>query len=136
MKEINRRIMMNDEQGMACGPCGVLAVDAEMVVDDEGNTVFLHVQWVSEAPGFLREATTESVYDIYERLNRSEGEMDALLKERDRISDAGIEKLFPGCNIEARYAVQFCELEHHIKEMLEARGYELDEVLEKDEDPE
>lgn len=136
MKEISRRCMLNDEVGMACGPCGVIAADAEMVVEDEGKTVYLHVQWISEAPGFLDEATAESVYDLYNGISHDEGDVDALVRECERISAAGIESLFPACDIQERYGEQFREMEQTIKNLLAEHGYEIDEEEEEDEDPE
>ncbi len=133
MKEISRRVMVNDNEGLACGPSGVLAADAEMAVLDEGKTVFLHAQWVSEAPDILHEATTESVYDVYEKLNRGEGDFDALIAERDRISGAGINLYFPGCVPEERYARQFEELDELLCQELEKNGYSMDDEDEEDE---
>lgn len=131
LKEINRRVMVNDESGMACGPCDVLAADAEMVVNDDGKAIYLHVQWVSEAPGFLHEATTESIYDIYEQMN-CEGDIDASAELLERISSVGIGQLFPSCGIEVRYGEQFQELERLIKVQLEARGYEAEDFFDED----
>lgn len=97
-KEISRRIMVNqDEGGMACGPVtGVTACDAEIVIDDNGKTVYLHAQWVDECDDeILLEATYTSVYDVYDKLNKCDWKdrktVDALLTERDRIVADGIE---------------------------------------------
>ena len=127
MKEISRRVMVNDKEGLACGPCGVLAADAEMAVLDEGKTVFLHAQWVSEAPDVLYEATAESVYDIYERLNHGASNFDELIAERDHISGVGISRLFPGQIAQERYEKQFMELDALIGKALEERGYSMDD---------
>lgn len=134
MKEISSRIMVNDGEGMACGPCGILAADAETVVLDAGKAVYLHAQWISEAPGVLHEATAESVYDVYGKLNRSEGDFEALIGERDRICGEGISRLFSGCDAEERYAVQFEKLDALIRDELEARGYSMEDGQEEEDD--
>lgn len=112
MKEINRRSMCTEESGMACGPISVTAIDAEIVVEDEGHTVYLHMQWVDAVSDmFLFEATTSSMYDEYEKIVQSEDEdLDQLFKERDEIANNTIGKIIPGVVIEERYDEQYKQL--------------------------
>jgi len=75
--------MNNKNDGVACGPFSVYAIDAEIVVEDEGNTVYLHTQWVDAASDMiLFEATTESIYDIELEIT------DALSKGDEAFDDA------------------------------------------------
>lgn len=92
MKIVSRKSMYHEDYGMACGPIGITAIDAEIVVDDNGQKVYLHAQWVDEAADIiLYEATSESVYDVYKKLNSGKGNFDDLIAERDRITAVKIE---------------------------------------------
>lgn len=124
MKEISRRAMNNESEGMACGPSGLYAVDAEIVVEDEGKTVYLHTQWVDEVPDeILFEATTESIYDQIVKINGlmnadndEFGEackvLDRIRAEKGLIGDEGI-------NISERYAEQYQQLIQMMQEILD-----------------
>lgn len=124
MKEIERRINYFTEEGIACGPVSIVVVDAEIVVEDSGSKVYLHGQWVDAASEeILFEATKESVYDVYMKLNGADEDcFDELIKERDRI-DA--EKIID----DSRYGAYYEELKEMIFNKLEEEGlgYMLDE---------
>ena len=141
MKEISRRAMNNESEGMACGPSGIYAVDAEIVVEDEGKIVYLHTQWVSEvADSILFEATTESVYDeiakINELINGDFDEFEEACKVLDRIrAKKGLSKN-EGIDISERYAEQYQQLVQMMQEILDQDGMEFDltTMRNKDED--
>lgn len=122
MKEIRRRAKSNVDEGIACGPVFVYANDAEIVLEDEGKEVFLHAQYVSEAPGVRIEAHTESIYDVYMEMNNidcSDREaFDTVIAKRNKI-DA--EAKVSG-DIEERYAEQYQQLIQMIKDTLEEDG--------------
>ncbi|MDD6034396.1 MAG: hypothetical protein PUC47_13135 [Oscillospiraceae bacterium] len=126
--ELSRRLMANTDEGMACGPGGLEAADAEIVVCDEGREIFLHGQWVSEcADEILLEATLESVYDIYEQMNRRSGEeCPELLAERDRICAAAkADPFLSGMDAAERYAKQLAQIREMLLAKAEEMGYEL-----------
>lgn len=137
--EVTRRAMSNEDEGMACGPIGIMAADAEIVVNDEGKTIYLHGQWISECyDEYLLEATLESVYDVYEKMNNfSDDEFSSLLEERDRICDSAKEDVFlSSIDVEERYAEQFAQIKEMLLEKAEEMGYEFfdDEDMEEEED--
>lgn len=118
IKEISRRIMNNADEGMACGPVGITAIDAEIVVEDEGRKVYLHAQWIDEIGDEISyEATTESAYDIYEKLNHcSDDEFDDLIAMRDQICSNEIEDT-------TRYQSFFDELRKMVEEEIKVQGW-------------
>ena len=66
MKELSRRVMINTDGGAL----GMTACDSEIVVDDDGKTVYIHAEWVDAAPEqFDIDVTDESIYDLAEQLN-------------------------------------------------------------------
>lgn len=67
IKEISRRCRYQEEAGMACGPIGFDAIDAEITVEVDGQIVYLLGQWKSETWEYAFEATKESIYDIIEK---------------------------------------------------------------------
>ena len=90
MKEISRQSMYHVDEGMACGPVGITAIDAEIVVDDNGEKVYLSAQWVDAVSDEIRYlATKESTYAVYEKINNKEGDFETLIEERDRIEKRG-----------------------------------------------
>ena len=121
MRETNRKSMYHEECGIACGPVSITAIDAEITVDDDGKLVYLHAQWVDEASAYLLlEATTESAYEIYEKLNNAEDEeFDNLIAERDRICSERIED-------DSCYAHYYDELKDMISKEMKMHGIEAD----------
>ncbi len=115
MKEISRRAMNNDSEGMACGPSGLYAVDAEIVVEDEGKIVYLHTEWVSEVHDeILFEATTESIYDhlvkVNELMNGDNDEFDKACDVMHRTQNETDLSKNEGIDISERYAEQYQQL--------------------------
>ena len=129
IKEISRRVMDNSD----CDPNSIsfmgapLAYDAEIVVEDKGEKIYLHAQWVSEVPeDVIFEATKESIYDVYEKLNNAgSDEFDDLINERDRIESEKLDRTY----VWERYARQMSDL----IDMLMEAGAEI-EVEEDDDD--
>lgn len=87
IKEISRRVICNTEiEGSEYNPCGILAVDGEIQLEDNGQVVFLHGQWIGECDNVISiEATKESVYEIYVKFEEWDADEEQLLAERDRI---------------------------------------------------
>lgn len=118
MKIVRRRSMYHEEDGMACGPTGITAIDAELVVDDNGRKIYLHAQWVDEVPDtIVYEATFESTYDVCKKLNSGKGSFDDLIAERDRITAAGIED-------DARFEPYYARLKQMILAKMEEHDIE------------
>lgn len=124
MKELSRRLEYHEEDGFACGPFGLTVIDAEIVIDDNGDTVYLHGQWVDAAGDeILFEATTESIYDAYIRMNnaKNDEEMDSACEERDRISEYQIEN-------DEKYQAYYDDLKTMIIEEMKAHDFDTDEL--------
>lgn len=127
MKEISRRAMNNESEGMACGPSGLYAVDAEIVVEDEGRNVYLHTQWVSEVQDEISfEATTESIYDhlakVDKLMNGDNDEFEKACKEMERTLDKTDLSKNEGIDIYERYAEQYQQLVQMMQEILDQDG--------------
>lgn len=122
--------MSTSDEGIACGPAGMYAIDAEIVVEDEGRNVYLHAQWISEVGDTVSfEATTESIYDVYEELNKINGNpkafpadaFDKVIEKRNRIQqESSIAAVFSG------YEEQYDQMVQMIREVLDRDGYEYD----------
>ena len=120
MKEISRRSMFNIEEGMACGPVSTATADAEITIDNNGDRVYLHGQWIDELGGeIFYEATKESIYDIYEKLYKKEGNFDELMAECDRVNKDAIQ------NVEI-YNYYFEEIKKMISYELDKHDIEFD----------
>lgn len=86
IKEISRKSMYHKESGCACGPFGYEAVDAEITVEVDGQTIYLLGQWEDITGEYGFEATKESVYDVIEKSQDLRGaEEQKAFKELDRI---------------------------------------------------
>lgn len=128
MKEISRRAMNSESEGMACGPAGLYAVDAEIVVEDEGKLVYLHTQWVDEVPDDIYfEATTESIYDQMVKMNTNQADFDKAVDEMNRIRDEKDLSKNEGIDISERYAEQYQQLVQMMQEILDQdeKGFSL-----------
>ncbi len=122
--------MSTADEGIACGPVGMYVIDAEIVVEDEGRNVYLHAQWISEVGDTVSfEATTESIYDVYEELNKINGNpkafpadaFDKVIEKRNRIQqESSIAAVFSG------YEEQYDQMVQMIREVLDRDGYEYD----------
>lgn len=122
MEEISRRIMFNEEEGMACGPISLTSIDAEIVVEDEKDgTVFLHGEWVLEAGDEIcYDVTKRSIYDIHEKLVNCEDGFDELIMERDEIREK------ESLEDKERYASYLDEITKMIRDEIQKQGYEFD----------
>ena len=130
LKELNRRIFVDDGSGEACGPCGIFGVDAEMVVEDEGKTVYLHAQWNSETNDYMLEATTRSIYDIYEKMHHCESndEIEALVYHCDEIAElAARDPFLSKIDHKERYYDQYMTLVGMIGDEIAKLDFEPDE---------
>ena len=124
--EVSRRSMINSESGVACGPFDLTAIDAEIVINDQKHIVFLHAQWVSEESELISfSATLESLYDVYDRLNKNNEDFDELCAERDRIVSAGVAEVFPEVDIYERYGQFYKELVSMIQDVLMKNGFDV-----------
>ena len=128
--EISRRSMYHEDEGMACGPVSSTAIMAEIVVEVDGQRIFLHGEWVDIAGEYYFEATTESLFDAYEKMLNAENEEDEqeALAERDRISEAKIKD-------DSIFESYYAEMEQMIHDEMKAHGIEyFYEDEEEDED--
>ena len=118
IKETERRSNYFYEEGFACGPISRAVVETEIVVEDNGEKVYLHGQWIDAvADEILFEATKESIYDVYLKLNDADDELfDTLIAERDRIEADKIDD-------DSRYEPFYEELKRMIIKELEMQGY-------------
>ena len=84
-KELNRRSMYYYGEGnyAVC----LTAIDAEIVVEDKGQPIYLHAQWVDAVGEISYEANTKSVYDYDERYNNGDEDVEKLVEERDRVAE-------------------------------------------------
>lgn len=126
--ELKRRMTTNSfGAGVACGPMGYDAVDAEIIVLDNGNKVYLHGEWVSENPdGFLLEATTESIFNLNEQLNDcSDDEFDKLIADRERIRENAMTvEYWANVDVKERYKMQYAEILKILANEMVRLGYE------------
>ena len=127
MKELSRRAMSTESNGMACGPMSVYAIDAEIVVEDEGKTVYLHTQWVDAvSEEILFEATTASIYDAEAAINAIDGtgaDFDTAIENRDRLQ---AENALKDVDIYERYAKEYEQLIDLMQEVLKEDGIDFD----------
>ena len=117
--EISRRSMYHEDEGMACGPVSSTAIMTEIVVDVDGQRVFLHGEWVDIAGDYYFEANTESLFDAYEKMLNAENEEDEqeALAERDRISEGKIKD-------DSIFEPYYSEMEQMIHDEMKAHGIE------------
>ncbi len=91
IKELNRKCEMAQDGGIACGPCGLTAVNAEMEIEEDGQKRFLIVSWIDEVIDSVSfEVTKESIYpflacedDDLEKLEHIRSEADEMNKGKD-----------------------------------------------------
>lgn len=122
VKEIRRQVMYNSGEGMSCGPVGVTSIDAEIVVEDNEETVYLHGQWVDTVGDEIYyEATKASVFEIYRKLNLDEGDFDKLIAERNKIVEETTIKEDAACS---RYRTFYEDLKNMILEEMNTHGIE------------
>ena len=130
IKELNRKTWYCEDEGMACGPVSTTSIDAVMVVDDQGETVYLHAQWVDVAgPEIYYDASKENLMDICQKISDAE-DMEELTQFVEEMNQA--EKL-PDNYVTSRYSDQLEELEQMI--IAEAKEHDVYYLL-HDEDEE
>jgi len=132
--EISRRSMYYEDEGMACGPVSSTAIIAEIVVAVNDQRIFLHGEWVDIAGEYYFEATTESLFDAYEKMLNAENEEDEqkAIEERDQISEGRIKD-------DSIFAPYYSEMEQMIHDEMKAHGIEYfyeDEDEDEEEDKE
>lgn len=130
INEISRRSIYHEDEGMACGPASATAIMAEIVLDVDGQRVFLHGEWVDIVGDFYYEADMESLFDAYEKLfnAKSDGEEKAI-EERDRIIEGRIKD-------DSIFKPYYVELEKMIRDEMENHGIEYFFEDEEDEEDE
>ncbi len=121
VKEVSRRSMYYEDRGMACGPVRLMTIDAEIVLDDNGKTVYLHGQWVNLAGDEIYHAAySESAYDVYARLNKSDNDGDDSL---DVDEDADVTKIEEAkIEDDSRYESFYKEMEKMIHNEMKEHG--------------
>lgn len=111
IKELNRKCEMAQDEGIACGPCGITAVNAEMEIEEDGQKRFLIVTWVAEAGDSVSfEVTKESIYPF---LACEDDDMDKLESIR---SDA--EVMNKGKDVYKIYSKQYDILVQMVKDKI------------------
>ncbi len=122
-EEISRRAMYHEESGMSCGPVsGPKVADAEIAIEVDGDPVYLHAQWLSEFREYiLFEATSESTYDWYEKMNDAEYEE---IDELRKCADAAAEK-----KVEWPSDLYYEELYDMLKDVLQENGIDPEDRL-------
>ena len=81
IKEISRRCVFNtDDYGIS----GIDAINAEIVIEDDGKKVFLLGQWSNESGDYYFETTYISTFDLYEKMLLPESDCDILSEEIEK----------------------------------------------------
>ena len=125
IEAVSRRVRFSEDTGMSCGAFDESAVDAELVLEDQGRRVFLCGQWTDQMPDRIRmEAVPESLYEISEQMDSRGSDWGDLAARRERILKSRIDD--PAAA--ERYAPYFEELRRMIVSELEAHGYRIPPV--------
>lgn len=90
VKEVSRRTVFNYSEGNY--GVSTTSIDAEIVVEDNGEIIYLHAEWVDAVNEFEYDACKKSICDYNEKLNalmngEEDGNFDKLVEERDRIAE-------------------------------------------------
>ena len=111
--EISRRSMYQEDE---FDPFSITTIMTEIVVDVDGQCVFLHGEW-DDAGDYYYEATTESLFDVYEIMFNADNEEDEqkALAERDRISEGKIKD-------DSIFEAYYSEMEQMIHDEMKAHG--------------
>ncbi len=117
---ISRDIRYSEDTGLTCGAFDESAIDAEIVLEDEGKRIFLYAQWTDQMPDSIRmEAAPESLYGISERMGNRDADWESLAAERNRIR-----KNRPDDSAVAeRYAPYFDELKRMVVSKMREHGF-------------
>lgn len=127
--EISRRSIYDEDDGLACGPAGSTAIEAEIVVEMDGQRYYLHGEWVDIAGDYNFEANTESFCAAYEKYMSAanEDEKQKAIDECNRISDGRIAD-------DSIFEPFYAELKQMIHDEMTAHG--LEDFIEDEEDEE
>ncbi len=123
--------MYHEDEGFACGPAGCTAIITEIIVDVDGQQVFLHGEWVDLAGDYCFSTATESLFNAYEKMFNATNEeaLQKALDERDRIAI--------GCIADDSIFEPFYEeMKQMIWEEMDAHGLEYCHEDDEDEDDE
>ena len=115
---IDSRIMSHEDKGTSKKAKPITIIDAEVVVLDKGEKVFLHGRWSSAAAKKLDiDVTKDSVYELYEKLNEGNNNNKELLDGINRIKGHGLD----GETATQRYAEQL----EHLSNMVASEMFSL-----------
>ena len=120
--EVSKRVLYHEDDGLACGPSGMIAIDTEIVLNVDDQRVFLHGQWISETGSIYFEATSESIYDAYVAIYNAKDEKgwEEAISERDRIELGKLKN-------DSQFEKYYNEMELMIAAEKKAHGIESDE---------
>ena len=117
---ISRDIRYSEDTGLTCGAFDESAIDAEIVLEDEGKRIFLYAQWTDQMPDCIRmEAAPESLYRISRRMEDRDADWESLAAERSRIREDRLEN----AAAEKLYAPYFGELKQMVISEMKKHGY-------------
>lgn len=128
IKELSTRCEVSSQDGMACGPCGLTAINAEMVIEEDGIQKYLICTWVSEADDAVSfEITQESIFDYLSAGDISDEELEDL----DRIRENG-GIIFSSCDGEysGKYTEQYNKLIDMVRSKIIEEGFLEEEDIE------
>ena len=117
---IGRNIQYSEDTGLACGAFDESAIDAELVLEDEGKRIFLYAQWTDQMPDCIRmEATSESLYEISRQMGNRDADWELLAAERNRIRKGRLDE----AAVAERYSPYFEELKRMVAIKMKEHGY-------------
>ncbi len=117
---ISRNIRYSEDTGLTCGAFDESAIDAELVLEDEGKQIFLYAQWTDQMPDCIRmEAALESLYGISRRMENRDADWGFLAAERSRIRKNRLDDAAAA----ERYAPYYDELKRMVVSEMREHGY-------------
>ena len=117
---ISRDIRYSEDTGLTCGAFDESAIDAEIVLEDEGKRIFLYAQWTDQMPdSILMEAALESLYGISQRMGDRDADWEFLAAERSRIRKNRLDDAAAA----GRDAPDFDELKRMVVSEMREHGY-------------
>ena len=123
-KELSRRCVEIEEEGMACGPVSMLCVASEAIVETEEGIKYLTVEWISEVPDSVTMIiSSQSTIDLLE-----EGDLDKISQANEQ---SKIYSTMYGEYQDAEYLPVFRSLAKDLYQYMIDNDY-----LDEDDDPE
>lgn len=123
---IDSRIMSHEDKGSSKKNKLNTIIDAEVEVSDKGEKVFLHARWSSDASSeFIIEATKESLYELYEKLNNGIVDEKVLIEDINRIKESKFDEDF----VAQRYAAQCDQLVRMVAYEMFAKNIDPESLL-------